>query len=48
LEVLNSPTGEQSLLALEEDAAQGVLDIIQYVRISEDFLESDGLTRTSA
>jgi hypothetical protein len=48
LEVLNSPTSEQSILALEEDAAQGVLDIIQHVRVSGDLLDSDDLTIPSA
>lgn len=33
LEVLYSPSGQQAILALEDDAAQSVLDIMQYVRI---------------
>lgn len=32
LQVLYSPSDERAVLALEEDAAQGVLDTIQYVR----------------
>ncbi|KAF7368405.1 hypothetical protein MVEN_00162900 [Mycena venus] len=33
LEVLYSPSGQQAILALEDDAAQSVLDFMQYVRI---------------
>lgn len=35
LRVLYSPTDQQTVLALEEDAAQAVLDLIQHVRTQE-------------